>query len=425
VQAEDIASAPRLMRRLGRDDPSRALRHHLRQPGRNRETSWPQESRIWAVAPYLDPELARDALQIAPGEPHYARCVWLAALAPRLPRDLRPAVVREALSLLDVAPHTYAVRLRILARIAEADPTEAVTDACRTAAADLVRIAANADELDARADFLAHLPDGAVDVALDASARRLYLVDRCRILTPLVPRLPTALIAGLVADLEAADREWGADETERERALVVLACRTQDAGERDRILTGLLDGMTRRRSWYVHGPALLDMIPQASAGIRASAVALALPSCFNGHDGRDPATLVELLDGDELLTALDQARHIEDRARQGRRDRGGAAPHPGPVRASAATRGHRPAHHLAARRHPCPTVHPDRRIGEVDPLRGRQCRSDGDGRGRAQDRPMVEMTGSAGRREPRESQQRHVHGLHRAIASDVLVGLLA
>src|SRR5205814_1702184 len=65
VQAEDVASVPGLMRRLGRDDPSRALRHHLRQPGRNRETSWPQESWIWAVAPYLDPELARDALQIA------------------------------------------------------------------------------------------------------------------------------------------------------------------------------------------------------------------------------------------------------------------------------------------------------------------------------------------------------------------------
>ncbi len=316
VQAEDVASVPRLMRRLGRDDPSRAIRHHLRQPGRNGETSWPQESWIWAVAPYLDPELAREALQIAPGEPQYARRVWLAALAPRLPRDLRPAVVREALGLLDVAPHTFAVRLRILARIAEADPTEAVTAACRTAAADLVRIADNADELDARADFLAHLPDGAIDVALDASARRLYLVDRCRILTPLVPRLPTAVIAGLVADLEAADREWGADETERERALDALAYRTQDAGERNRILTGLLDGMTRRRSWYIHGPALLDMIPQAPAGIRASAVALALPSCFNGYDGGDPATLVELLDGDELLTALDQARHIEDRARQ-------------------------------------------------------------------------------------------------------------
>ncbi|GGM88838.1 hypothetical protein ACFFX1_34030 [Dactylosporangium sucinum] len=166
-------------------------------------------------------------------------------------------------------------------------------------------------------DFLTHLPDGAVDVVLAAAAQRRYLMNRCRLVTPLVPRLLEETIQKLVADLEAAPRDLGPDELERTRTLVAAAHRIGDERERVRILDGVLaraEGPLP--SWYVFGPALLDMLGFAPEEVRRRAVAAALDLCVAQYTDGDPEALIARLHGNELPEALERLRTISDVAKR-------------------------------------------------------------------------------------------------------------
>jgi hypothetical protein len=92
VDANDLARAPRLLRRLGRDDPSRVLQQHL-QP------SW-----LHVLAPFQDPALAQQAVTAARTQAPAARRLSLALLASRVPDKLRREVVSETIGLLDEPP---------------------------------------------------------------------------------------------------------------------------------------------------------------------------------------------------------------------------------------------------------------------------------------------------------------------------------
>lgn len=305
----------RLVRRLGNEDPTDALRHYLREP--RGPQSLPKESWFWAFAPHLSPSLARHALPAARDQPDYARRVSLAALCPRLPQDLRLQVALEALEVLDVRPESKGVKLAVLARLAEAVNHDDVTAACHQAAVDLDRFVPESwdDSEQACADFLAHLPSELVGIVLDVASRRQYLVDRCDLVTPLIKHLSQETMAGLVADVEVAKEGMGVDERSRVRTLVALAAATHDVTDRDRIISGVLDRVERSygyHSWYVYGPALLDLIPFCPPHLRARSVAAALHRCLNSKDGDEPRKLISLLNGDDLDAALDLSRAIND-----------------------------------------------------------------------------------------------------------------
>lgn len=224
--------------------------------------------------------------------------------------------MQEALRLLDEPPQWPAIPMAILARLAATHPTDEVTAACRVHAATLATMTLERAEEAPVDDFLTHLPDGAVDVALNAAAQRLYLMNRCRLLTPLVPRLPEETVRELVADLEAAPRDMGADERERARTLVAAARRIGDERERIRILNGVLARTEEQPSWYVFGPALLDMLGFAPDDVRQRAVVMALDLCVGRYADGDPEALVARLHGIELPTVLERLRSIPDAAKR-------------------------------------------------------------------------------------------------------------
>jgi hypothetical protein len=315
VGGEEVKHVTNLMRRLACDDPHRTLWHYFRDPKHPRARR--KESWLWAMAPFLDPVSAEAALSEARDQPDYARRISLAALAPRLPHDLRPAVAREVLDLLSVAPQSTDIRMAVLARLAEAVRTDELTAACRDVASTLDQIGPDSFDgsNDVLQDLLIHLPDEVVVTAAEAGRRRRYLMNRCLILRPLIPRLPAEMVAALVIDLQTTQGEMGADERERARCLVALADRVRGE-ERDRILSDVLDRAERNRSWYTDGPALLDLIPIASPSIRARAVEVALRRCVSRYNGGQLEPLVELLHGTELDIAFTRAHQIAEPAKR-------------------------------------------------------------------------------------------------------------
>lgn len=310
--AEEVKYVTQLMQRLGHDDPTHALSNRFEEPGGGHSS--PDRSWIWAIAPFLNRTLAQEALPVARQQRDYARRLSLAALAPRLPHELRDEVAKEALELLDVPPQDPAIKIAVLGRLAAAVMSSELTAACSDAADEVGWTSPDSmqgwQEL-AWNDLMTHLPNEIIPTALEASTRLHYLASRCKILRPLAPRIPDDQIAAIVAELESAEQGSGYDEQQREYTLVALSSRV--LADRDRILTGVLDRMERHQSWYRHGQALLEMIPTASRAIRPRAISIAIAQCFNGSDGGSPGTLTSLLEADELPGALHHAQTIKDK----------------------------------------------------------------------------------------------------------------
>ncbi len=98
LRSADIPRMSRFFKRLVQDDPTESIRELF---GRTPDTSDPRDSWLWTLAPFLTTRLAEDALVAAKAlDTKYGRRWSLAALAPRLPDQLRPAHSTPATTLL-------------------------------------------------------------------------------------------------------------------------------------------------------------------------------------------------------------------------------------------------------------------------------------------------------------------------------------
>lgn len=313
INGEDIPHVARLIERLGRDDATGALRRHLHDP--DRSAARPKESWLWAIAPYLSPKLAVQALADLPGLPEYTQRISLAALAPRLPAPQRAGVVSHALEILDVAPRDTSIRIAVLARLTEATTTPELTTACRTVLAelnltDLIDPWHNCWAYYMR--LVAHMPTELVQDAFAFTAALHHLDNRCRIIRALAPRLPEPMVRTLTAELLVEKPDGGTDRRERLHALAALAASTSNTGERLRILTLLLDTMAPDRSWYLTGPAYIDVIPLLPPDLRVRAVESAVRTMFSPRMEADVDVddLLSLLNSDELEVAVESVPDI-------------------------------------------------------------------------------------------------------------------
>jgi hypothetical protein len=243
----------------------------------------------------------------------------MAALAPRLPEQERPNVVREVLTSPSDRPACFADRASVLARLADAAPADdAVVRDCRALLAEVFARGVDHDDWTALLDLLAHLPPGCAESVLQGTAS-WQARARCDTAAALAPRLPQELIASTAASVLSTECWSGAEQGACVHALVALARHTCDLVQRDLLLATALDRAASDGIWQTYSGIFLELIPLLSEQQRWRAVDAAL-TCIVGtgqylreKDVHDLDQLVDVLsDESDFRTAVDVVGRIAD-----------------------------------------------------------------------------------------------------------------
>jgi hypothetical protein len=121
-------------------------------------------------------------------------------------------------------------------------------------------------------------------------------------------------IARVIADGEI--KRPYIDDIERARVLVELARVTPPGEERTRILTRVHAAVVEQGSWYSWVPIFRELLPLLDAGDRQTAVAaairMAIRSTRRDSDVETLLAIVNMLRGEELGHALEQARGLAE-----------------------------------------------------------------------------------------------------------------
>ncbi|MEU9829364.1 trypsin-like peptidase domain-containing protein [Micromonospora chersina] len=302
IDDDDIKYMPQLLQRLGHDDPAGTLRTVFRLPEprlrSHRSAEW-----LTGLADYLSPSLAAEALAVARTFKESVSRRVLAALVPRLAEPARSEVVREALGLLAASPANLTERLRIIGTLLSASATPDVVAAARDLLAEPETAKATwyVDSWNACLHFLANLPlelleDG---VAFAKARHYRYPFEAIR---SMAFKMSDDLLAETVAYLESAGWDGAPGDNQRQAlALIAVARRfPNDRGQRDGILSRLLDREIRWGWWTVSGPILVELIPLLPAAARSRTVATAIEAALHS-----PCTADELMNTQELVRILD------------------------------------------------------------------------------------------------------------------------
>jgi hypothetical protein len=241
-----------------------------------------------ALAPFLSPALAQHALGVArrlpwvPARRVFDRWRAMAALAPRLPEELRTTVVHEVLDLQTAIQAGTKQRAHVLAHLAEASRTDEVVSACHDLLTELQHIE--------------------------------WTDARCEALIALARRLPEELLPDALRCAEQSHPVSDHDRLNRSKALVALGQRMSPQ-KRDRVLSPLLDQILARRWWSLWAEVHIELIPLLPLQ-RSQVVEVAIIDAIGSISGSDGLhTLNELLralDGSELgmiYQKLDRVRN--------------------------------------------------------------------------------------------------------------------
>lgn len=308
VDVSDLRRLPRLVTHLGRDETGAVRELFGNVSG---SVSKPASWWLSALAPHLSAALAATALGFAREiQEEYERRALLAAVVPGLPDALRAGAAQEALDLLDQAPNRANDKVVILAPLAAAVDSDAIRNACRQLLDDDLRYGDLWHAWDSFLDLLACLP---ADLAVHAVEQIAHLVPpkRFEALRALAPRLPAQMRLDLVTQLWPEPSGPPIDGVTHARALLALL---HDLPAAEHLLAALVARFVNRRWWWeIEADMYLDLIqsPRLPSAARDSVVTRAVRECFSARRP-EAGQLLAVLDGDELLRALDELPRIED-----------------------------------------------------------------------------------------------------------------
>jgi uncharacterized protein (DUF2267 family) len=285
---------PQLFTLLGQEDTAGPVRDFLDQC-KAMAGEWERGGDdLSALAPFLSPSLAQHALGVArrlpwvPAQRVFDRWRAMAALAPRLPEELRKAVVHEVLDLQAATRAGTEQRAHVLAPLAEASCTDEVVRACHDLLTELQHIK--------------------------------WTNVRCEALIALARPLPKDLLPDALRCAEQSQPVSDRDRLDRSKALVALGQRMPPQ-ERDRVLSEVLDQILARRWWSLWAEVhieLIRLLPLQRSQVVEAAITDATGSMSGSGDLHNINKLLRVLNGSELeliYQKLDGVRNPNLRAK--------------------------------------------------------------------------------------------------------------